>query len=124
MVKISYSAGDVAIAGFEEQRNSLLLCLPSVKECICKRVNYFTSGQAAVTDSAEENGEHEDWIIIIFISITICEHKLSCCYMIYCIVWVLDLKHAGLGGVLKLLTIKLNDMCVLEVITQFWTATK
>ena len=64
MVKISYSAGDVAIAGFEEQRNSLLLCLPSVKECICKRVNYFTSGQAAVTDSAEENGEHEDWIIM------------------------------------------------------------
>ena len=44
--------------------------------------------------------------------------------MIYCIVWVLDLKHAGLGGVLKLLTIKLNEMCVLEVITQFWTATK
>ena len=34
----------------------LLSCLSSVKEC--KWLNHFTSGQAEVTDSAEENEEH------------------------------------------------------------------
>ena len=45
------------MATFEGQRNSLFLCLSSVKECVCKRVNHFTSGNA---DSGEENIEHED----------------------------------------------------------------
>ena len=44
------------MAAFEEQRNALLLCLPSVKECIRKRVNHFTSGKV---DSAEENVEKQ-----------------------------------------------------------------
>ena len=50
-------AGDVAMAVIEEEGNAIILCLPSAKECVCKRVQNFTSNTA----SGEENGEHENW---------------------------------------------------------------
>jgi len=46
-------AGDVAMAAMEEERNVIILCLPSTKECVCKRVHNFTSNTA----SGEENRE-------------------------------------------------------------------
>lgn len=46
---------------FEQQRYSALNAMSSVKGCICKWENHFTSGHAAVTDSAEVNEERGDW---------------------------------------------------------------
>ena len=93
------------------QKNSLLLCLPSVKECVCKQVNHFAS---AIVDSGR-------WRLNNNVNITISKHKLSRFYMIYCILQVLYLKYAGLGSVCSKvsLTIKLNEKCALEVKTYF-----